>query len=238
MNKMTIRLNFGMVRNGLCVLILGLLVISCAFGTDRVKLYDPLTYKPEQQEGTNTAIASSVEVKPMEGDLILLALKRIRDNRPDISRIGAKKNTYGINTGNVDVEESVVFVDLFTKNLINCFESAGYKTMAMREYDTISSLDKEKVKGLIETEIRNFWVEFMPGMFVVDAASNVVFEVRLYDPAGNKEIWSETFRGTGKVSGMAVTRSMFERSINIAYAEATRQLRSALADEKTRRIFK
>jgi len=227
-----------MLRNTLCIVILGLLVISCAFGTDRVKLHDPMTYAPEKKGTTGTAVAAPMDSKPAQGDLIQMALERVRDNRSDISRIGVKKNSYGTPTGSVDVEEGVIFLDLFTKNLTTCFESAGYKVISLKEYETISPVDREKVKAHIETEVRNFWVEFMPGLFVVDAASNVIFEVRLHDPMTNKEIWSETFRGNGKVSGMAVTRGMFEESINIAYSQAMRQLRSTLAEEKTRGMFK
>jgi hypothetical protein len=241
MNGITLQLKglkFEKVRNALCIIILGLSVISCAFGTDRVKLHDPLTYAREQKGMTSTAIAAPMDSKPAQGDLIQMALERVRDNRSDISRIGAKKNAYGMHTGNIDVEEGVVFLDLFTKNLIKCFESAGYKVIPTKEYETISPVDREKVKAHIETEVRNFWVEFMPGLFVVDAVSNVIFEVRLHDPTTNREIWSETFRGKGKVSGVAVTRGMFEESINIAYSEAMRQFRSTLAEEKTRGMFK
>ncbi len=241
MNRITLQLKglkFEMLRNALCIIILGLFVISCAFGTDRVKLHDPLTYAPGQKEMTSTAIAAPMDSKPAQGDLIQVALERVRDVRSDISRIGAKKNSYGMPTGNVDVEEGVIFLDLFTKNLTMCFESAGYKVISMKEYETISPVDREKVKAHIDTEIRNFWVEFMPGFFTVDAASNVIFEVRLHDPTTNREIWNETFRGKGKVSGLAVTRGMFEESINIAYSEAMRQFRSTLAEEKTRGMLK
>jgi hypothetical protein len=63
----------------------------------------------------------------------------------------------------------------------------------------------------------------MPGFFVVDAESDGNFEVRLKD-IENREIWEEPFREKGKISsGLAVTKSMFEESINMAYAEAMKK---------------
>jgi hypothetical protein len=225
-------------RNLFGLIILIALLMGCAFGTDRVKLYDPLTYKPVAEEGVKVAYADAPDIKPITGEKIRLTIKKVRDNRPDISKIGAKKNTYGMTTGSVDVEEGVVFVDLFTKNLINCFELAGYEVIPIKKPDATPPLDKEDVKGSIDADIRMFWVEFMPGFWTVDAASNVIFEIRLFEPDTGREIWSEIFRGQGKVSGMAVTRGMFERSINIAYAEAMRNFYKAISDQKIRNIFK
>jgi hypothetical protein len=45
------------------------------------------------------------------------------------------------------------------------------------------------------------------------------------------------FRGKGIVSGIAVTRDMFEKSINMAYAEAMRSLYTTISDEKTKRVL-
>jgi len=220
------------LRNLFGLIIIAIFLMGCALGTDRVKLYDPLTYKPVAEEGVKAAYADVPDIKPTTGEKIRLVIKKIRDNRPDISKIGAKKNTYGMTTGKVDVEEGVVFLDLFTKNLISCFELAGYEVISIKKIEATSPIDKENVKGSIDADIRIFWVEFMPGFWTVDAASNVIFEIRLFEPETNREIWSETFRGQGKVSGMAVTRGMYEKSINIAYAEAMRNFYKAISDEK------
>jgi hypothetical protein len=225
------------LRNLFILMVIGVSLMACAFGTDRVKLYDPLTYKPVPEEGVKAAYADVQDIKPITGEKIRMVIKGIRDNRPDISIIGAKKNTYGMTTGKVDVEEGVVFLDLFTKNLINCFELAGYEVIPAKVFEATSQIDKGNVKASINTEIRTFWVEFMPGFWTVDAASNVIFEVRLFEPETTREIWSEIFRGQGKVSGMAVTRGMFEKSINIAYAEAMRNFYKAISDRKFRNMF-
>ena len=91
----------------------------------------------------------------------------------------------------------------------------------------------------MEAEIRTFWVEFMPGVFVVDAASDVIFEVRFIDFQTNREIWGDTFRGKGNVSsGIAVTKDMFEKSINAAYAEAMKSLYTTISDEKIKGVLK
>lgn len=224
--------------NLLSLIFIGILLSACAFGTDRVKLYDPLTYKPVPEEGVKVTYADVPDIKPITGEKIRMVIKKIRDNRPDISRIGAKKNTYGMVTGTVDVEEGVIFLDLFTKNLINCFELAGYEVTLIKKFEATPPIDKDNIKALIDAEIRTFWVEFMPGFWTVDAASNVIFEIRLFEPETNREIWSEIFRGQGKVSGMAVTRGMFEKSINIAYAETMRNFYKAISDEKMRNMLK
>lgn len=226
------------LRNPFGLLFIGILLTACAFGTDRVKIYDPLTYKPATEEGeTKAANADVQEVKPIAGEKISLVMKRIRDNRLDISKIGAKKNSYGMETGKVDVESGVVFIDLFTKNFVNCLESAGYEITPLKKFDSSSQTDKEKVRGFVEAEIRTFWTTFMPGFFTVDAVGDVIFEVRLYEPETNKEIWSEMFRGKGTVSGVAVTRGMYEKSINMAYSEAMKNLYHAISDEKLRNML-
>lgn len=225
-------------RNLFGLVILLVLLMGCAFGTDRIKLYDPLTYKPTAEERVKLAYADAPEIKPFVGETIRLTIKKIKDNRPDISKIGVKKNSYGMVTGSVDVEKGVVFLDIFTNNLIKCFELAGYEVIPTKKLGMTSEADKENIKGSIDADIRVFWVEFMPGFWTVAAVSNVIFEIRLFESDTGREIWREIFRGEGKVSGMAVTRGMYEKSINIAYSEAMMNLYKAISDEKMRRIFK
>jgi len=226
------------VRNLISLFAIGFLFSACALGTDYVRLYDPLTYKPVQEGGTRIAHAEVKEIGPITGEKIRVIIKKVEDKRPDPSRIGAKKNAYGMETGSVNVEKGVSFQELFTKNLINCFEWAGYDVMPIDKYKDLPSMDKEKIRGLFEAEIRIFWVTFVPGFAVVDAASNVIFNVKLFEPETNREIWSGSFSGKGKVSGMAVTRGMYEKSINIAYAEAMRNLLMAITDEEMKKLLK
>jgi hypothetical protein len=211
--------------------------MSCAFGVDRVKLYDPLTYKPPIEEGTKVAYADAPEIKPFVGEKIQLVLKKIKDNRTDLTRIGVKKDSYGRETGSVDVEEGVVFLDTFTKRLINCFEVGGYEVIPLKQFETSSKSQKERAKAIIETEVRTFWTKFMPGIFTVDIVSDVIFEVTLNEPEMNREIWNESFRGKAKVQGVAATRSMYEKSINIAYSEAMRSFYNAISSEKLKRML-
>jgi hypothetical protein len=225
-------------RNLFGIICISILLSACAFGTDRVKLFDPLTYKPGTEEGgTKVANAAVQEIKPVGGEKINLVMKRIRDNRLDISKIGSKKNSYGMETGKVDVESGIVFIDLFTKNFVDCLEMAGYQITPLKKYDASSPAEKGRVKGLVEAEIRTFWTTMMPGFFTVDAAGDVIFEVRLYEPETNKEIWSEMFRGKGVASGVAVTQGMYEKSINMAYSEAMKNFYHAISDEKIRNML-
>jgi hypothetical protein len=90
-------------RNLFGPIVIGFLLMACAFGTDRVKLHDPLTYKPVQEGGTKAAYAYVRETKPTTSERIRMVIKKVEDKRPDTSRIGAKKNTYGMKTGSVDV---------------------------------------------------------------------------------------------------------------------------------------
>ncbi|MGB9630016.1 MAG: hypothetical protein ACPL6D_15275 [Thermodesulfobacteriota bacterium] len=226
------------LKNLVSLIAAGFLLSACALGTDYVRLYDPLTYKPIQEEGIRVAYAEAKEIKPILGEKIWVVIKKVDDKRPDPTRIGAKKNASGIKTGSVNVEKGVSFQEVFTKNLITCFEWAGYEVIPIKKYEELSSQDKEKIGGLIEGEIRFFWVTFVPGFAVVDAASNVIFNVKLFEPGTDKEIWSGNFSGKGKVSGMAVTRGMYEKSINIAYAEAMRNLFTAISDEGMKKLFK
>ncbi len=209
---------------------------ACATGVDHVKLYEPLEYKPSKEavikEAEAAAYASGATTPKIK-----IALNRVKDSRQDISCIGAKKNTYGIKMGKVDVEEGVVFVDLFRQHLITSFQKAGYEIVPYKSSNP-GSVDKtDDVKAIVDAEVRSFWVEFMPGVFVVDAESDVSFDVRLKD-IGHREIWEETFRGKGKVSsGIAITRSMFEESINLAYSEAMNKFYTSVSGDEFRSLL-
>ncbi len=221
------------------VMLAGVILSACAHGTDRVRLYDPMAYKLGTHEGIKTAHAYTPEVRSFAGERISLVLKRVRDNRRDISKIGTTKNSYGMETGNVEVEEGVVFVDAFTRNFINCLELAGYEVTPLKPYDVFSQMDKEKAKGLVESEIRTFWTTFVPGIFSVDAVGEVMFEVRVYEPGTNREIWSKTFRGKAIAAGVTGSaRGMYEESINLAYSQAMKSLYNSISGEELRKMLK
>lgn len=210
---------------------------ACALGVDRVKLYDPLTHKPDKEEA-GVAYADVPIVTPISSEKIKIAIN-VRDIRFDISSIGVKKNANGVPMGKVDVEEGVIFLDLFKKHLANAFQLAGYEIVSIKSYDVSSAIKEENVKAFVVVDIRIFSVEFMPGFFTVDALSNVVLEVTLKKPEAGRDVWSGMFRGQGKVSsGFAITRDHYEESINLAYAEAMRKLYGTISDEKIRNMFK
>lgn len=209
----------------LCVGLMAMSSIGCAVGVDRVKLLDPMKYSLVKKDAPITeAPIVQVEKKP-----VTIEFERVRDNRTDISCIGVKKNSYGIPMGRVELVQGVVLVDEFKKHLVDAFSMAGFEQVSSQNSSVVASGDSQEVvvapkKVYIEAEIRTFWVEFMPGAFVVDALGNVIFEVRIFDSETRREILSEMFRGTGKVSSVIVTRAMFEESINIAYAQAMQQM--------------
>ncbi len=220
------------------VMCVSILLGGCAMGVDRVKLYDPLEYTPSEREGGSLAYADVPEIKPVTGEKIPIAIKKIRDSRPDISKIGVKKNTYGIVMGKVDVKKGVIFLDVFTKNLINSLELAGYEVTSEKDFRSIPTLNLDKFAALLEADVRTFWVEFSPGFWAVSADSDAIFEVRLYEPETNREIWSETFRGKGKSPGLVITQRGFESSINQAYSKAMKSFFKTISDEELRNKLK
>jgi hypothetical protein len=103
------------VHRALVFVLLSFLLVGCATGVDRVKLYDPLKYDPTKDAASSVAYASVPPERTLVAEKIPLILGRVRDNRPDIASIGVKKNGWGMIMGKVDVEEQVNFVDLFTQ---------------------------------------------------------------------------------------------------------------------------
>jgi hypothetical protein len=220
-------------RNTFFLLLLSILLAAC---THRVKLYDPLTYGPSEKEGTQVAQTGFQETKPIPAEKIRMVIKKAKDLRLDITKIGDAGFLEP-----VEVEKGVVLSDVFTKNLMNCFELAGYEVISIDTFEAASSVDREKVTAWIEPEIMRFWVEFRLSDQAVrqllnlrESEGDVMFQVRLYGPDRKREIWSQIFEGKGNSS--RAFRSL-ERSINSAYAEAMRDLYKAISDQKIRDIL-
>jgi len=220
-------------RNTFFLLLLSILLAAC---THRVKLYDPLTYGPGRKEGTQVAQTGFQETRSIPAEKIRMVIKKAKDLRLDIKKIGDAGFLEP-----VEVEKGVVLSDVFTKNLMNCFELAGYEVIPIDTFEAASSVDREKVKAWIEPEIMRFWVELRLSdqalrqlLNLREAEGDVMFQVRLYGPDRKREIWSQIFEGKGNSS--RAFRSL-ERSINSAYAEAMRELYKAISDQKIRDIL-
>ena len=220
-------------RSALFLLLLSILLTAC---THRVKLYDPLTYGPGEKEGTRVAQTGFQEPKPIPAERIRMVIKKAKDLRLDITRVGDAGFLEP-----VEIEKGVVLSDVFTKNLTNCFELAGYEVIPIDTFEAGSSVDREKVKAWIEPEIMRFWVEVRVSDQLLrqffnlrEAQGEVMFRVRLYGPDGKREMWTQIFEG--KANSSRTSRSL-ERSINSAYAEAMRDLYKTISDQKTRDIL-
>ncbi len=220
-------------RNTLFLLLLGIPLAAC---THRVNLYDPLTYGPGEKEGSRVAQTGFEEPKPNPAEKIRMVIKKAKDLRLDITKIGDAGFLEP-----VEVKKGVVLSDVFTKNLMNCFELAGYEVISVDTFEAASSVDREKVNAWIEPEIMRFWVEFRASdqtlrqlLNLRDAESEVMFQVRIYGPDRKREIWRHIFEGKGNSS--RAFRSL-ERSINSAYAEAMRDLYKAISDQKIREFL-
>jgi len=226
-----------MVRNSLCLIFIGIFFTACS--TAHFKIYDPLTYR--KGIVTQTDVQG---VKSTNAEKIRVVIKKSYDIRPDIvsknlrpgsTRIGGFINIFGQVVHSFELEKGVVFVDLFTDNLIRCFELAGYEAVPHEKYETNSTIDKEKFKGLIESQIITFWVGVLPGMYQIDAPSNVTFKVGLYELETNQEIWGEMITGRSHVFPLTV--ASYEKGINLAYADAMKNLYKAISDEKFRNFL-
>ena len=221
------------VRNTFFLLLLSILLAAC---THRVKLYDPLTYGGGEKEGTPVAQAGFQEPKPIPAEKIRMVIKKAKDLRLDITKIGDAGFLEP-----VEVKKGVVLSGVFTKDLMNCFELAGYEVIPVDTFEAASSVDREKVKAWIEPEIMRFWVEFRLSdqalrqlLNLREAGADVMFQVRLYGPDRKREIWSQIFEGKGNSS--RAFRSL-ERGINSAYAEAMKGLYKAISDQKIRDLL-
>jgi hypothetical protein len=220
-------------RNILFLLLLGIPVAAC---THRVNLYDPITYGAGEKEGSRVAQAGFGEPQPIPEERIRLVIRKAKDLRLDISKIG--------NAGffePVEVKKGVVLSEVFTKNLMSCFELAGYEVISLDPLEAASPVDREKVNAWIEAEIMRFWVELRVSdqtlrqvLNLREAESEVMFRIRIYGPDRKREIWRQIFEGKGNSSRAFQS---LERSINSAYAEAMRDFCKAIADQKTRDIL-
>ena len=143
-------------------------------------------------------------------------------------------------TGKVDVEEGVVFLNLFKQHLIDAFQKAGYEIISVKASSLIPSDNKDDVKAIVDAEVNFFYVDSRERLFppfTGDVLSAVSFGVRLRD-IGNREILDEIFSGTGNViAAFLRTKGLYEESINIAYAEAMKNFYMTFSDDKLKRVF-
>jgi len=233
----------------LSLLFVGVSLPACV---TQVKLYDPLIYKPIRADGIKVTYGDVSEINPVNGEKIKVAIREIRDKRPNISCLGAKPSSFDgvlfilfpisylfMETGKVDVENGVIFLDLFKKHLINAFELVGFEIVPIASSDLTSMTEKESIKAFIEAEVKTFWVEFIKGFAVVGAESEVLFEITLTEPNTNRIIWSDIFKGGNKVSSkLALRNEAFEQSINSAYAEAMKNFYRAISDDNFKNMLR
>ena len=196
------------------------------------KLYDPLTY-----EESKFAPRDVQGGKPIAKEKIRVVIKRTNDSRSDKTRLGGLVQ-YGV-TRTILFDKDVALSDLFTNNLINCFELAGYEVILPEKFEAASESDKEKADALVESDVMGFSVS----MYMLPLEGNYVrgfvrFNVKLYEPETLREIWGDRFMGVSESWGIFDTRSRYEGIINQAYAKAMSDLFKAISDNKIRDILK
>jgi hypothetical protein len=201
-------------------------IAGCATGVDRIALLDPMAPMPDLW--THQAVESGLAYQTPQAkeDALVVALVRLDDDRPDISTMGTQSNTWGQKMGTVELVEGLIFKDVFFRHLQSCFRSCGFELV--NAYEGALNGDASTRDAVAEVRIRNFWTEFMPGVFVVDAASKVQFELEILTPDGQTRLYANTFQGEGKVSGAAIVREMSEKSLNMAHRQAMNALHEEL----------
>jgi hypothetical protein len=201
--------------------------LGCATGTDRIRMIDPVYGLPPSWDEASVAAFLAKPSPSFAADLPVVTLAELRDDRPDVTSLGVKKNSYGTALGKIDLDEGVLLKEVVFSHLRSACRSAGYELIP--HYGThVSDPDSARSVAVIRARIRSYWCEFCPGFFVVDAEANVQVDVTVLDKSATKELYDDSFRGHWKVSGGAVTRSMFEESLNRANCQAMESLRTAL----------
>ena len=220
-------------KNALLIILIGIPLVACTYPcTYYVKLYDPLTY-----EESKFAPRDVQGGKPIAKEKIRVVIKRTTDSRSDKTRLGGLVQ-YGV-TRTILFDKDVGLSDLFTNNLINCFELAGYEVILPEKFEAASESDKEKADALVESDVMGFSVS----MYMLPLEGNYVwgfvrFNVKLYEPETLREIWGDRFMGVSESWGIFDTEARYERIINQAYAKAMSDLFKAISDKKIRDILK
>lgn len=189
-----------------------------------VRLYDPFTYGKSK-----STQAGSQDFKPISGEKVRVAIKKAKDIRSDTARIGSMRTYWGYVYFSILLEKDFVLSNLFTENLIHCFELAGFEVIPFGESEATPTTDKEAFKAVIDSEIISFWIvlnldyPYLPG--------SVTFKVGLYEPKTNREIWSKMITGKAGSFSILRTRATYEKVINLAYVDAMRNLYKTISDE-------
>ena len=102
------------------------------------------------------------------------------DQRSNKSRIGAKKNGYGGDVGDIITEDSV-------ENIVSNAISTGL----LKNGHTVINDGRIKITG----SITNFWLEMDMNFFTVEFIGDVKCELKFIDTRTNKEIYSSEYSG-------------------------------------------
>ena len=212
----------------LALLLATLLVTGCATGTAKIRLIDPNAPAPERWTSNYVKNHLQHQVVDPPDDAPLFRLIEFVDDRPRPDILGLKKNTYGMEMGNVALADDGDLEEIWLQHLVSTFAAAGFR-LELAHRGLIGEGASDAVPAaLAEVELDSFWAEFMPGFWSVDARSDVQFELALIDPETSAPIYSQRFGGQGEVSGGAIFAQDFEESLNQAHRAAMEQLLEAL----------
>jgi hypothetical protein len=212
----------------LALLLTTLFLTGCATGTARIRLIDPNAPAPERWTSNYVKEHLQHQVVEPPDDAPLFRLVKFVDDRPRPDILGLKKNTYGMEMGNVALADDGDLEQIWLGHLVNTFAAAGLRLeLAHRGLIGEGGSDATPVAHA-QVELDSFWAEFMPGFWSVEARSDVRFELELIDPSTSAPIYSQRFDGQGEVSGGAIFAQDFEESLNQAHRNSMHQLLEAL----------
>ena len=168
-------------------------LFGCAYGTDYVKV--------------ERYSASSADEKPGQ-DLEVYVLKA-EDNRSQPEYVGKKAAGY------VALESGINLAKIMTDSVSDSLESYGYIVKRVENTDSIQSGAK-----VLNTSIDEFWTDFVPGYWSVDASSRMRVSFELVEKGTDRVVWKKKIgKGAKASSAMGATPSLFEESLNDVYKQ-------------------
>ncbi len=188
---------------------------GCAMGTDYVKV---------------SHTAETPAEKPGKGEVVYVA--KAVDNRPEKNLVGQKRNSVGVRMGQVALEKGLNLPDLVTSAVADSLSTYGYIVKYMEEDAAKDAHDEVMV---MHTTINEFWTDFSPGFFTVDANANVGLYFELKTSGTDNVAWNkEVFEKATASSALGATPALYEESLNLAFGKALEDFQQGILSAEFR----
>jgi hypothetical protein len=181
-------------------------LFGCAYGTDYVKV--------------ERYTATSSDEKPGQ-DLEVYVLKA-EDNRSQPEYVGKKAAGY------VALEPGINLTKIMTDSVSDSLESYGYIVKRVENMDSVQPGEGKTAK-VLNTSIDEFWTDFVPGYWSVDASSRMRVSFELVEKGTDRVVWKKKIgKGAKESSAMGATPSLFEDSLNNVFKQTMDTFREAV----------